>query len=88
MKSGEERVYTIPLRKAKRTQRKKRSPRALRELKGFLRRHTKTENIKIDSKLNEKIWEKGIEKPPSKLRVRVKKEEKDEEEIATAYLAE
>jgi len=88
MKSGEERIYTIPLRKAKRTQRKKRSSRALREVRGFLKKHTKTENIKIDSKLNEKVWEKGIEKPPSKVRVRVKKEEKDEEEVATAYLAE
>ena len=85
MKSGEERIYTIPLRKAKRSQRKKRSPKAIRELKDFLRRHTKTDDIKIDSKLNEKIWEKGIEKSPSKVRVRVKKEE---EETVTAYLAE
>jgi len=86
MKLGEERIYTIPLRKAKRTQIKKRTPRAVRELRSFLRRHAKAENIKIDSKLNEKLWERGIEKPPSKIRVRVKKEE--EEETATAYLAE
>ena len=48
MKSGEERIYTIPLRKAKRTQRKKRTPRAVRELRNFLKRHAKAENIKID----------------------------------------
>jgi large subunit ribosomal protein L31e len=85
MKSGEERVYTVPLRKAKRTQRTKRGTRAVKELKEFLKRHTKAEAIRIDAALNQKIWERGIEKPPSKLRVRVKMED---ENVAIAYLAE
>ncbi|MEA1992844.1 MAG: 50S ribosomal protein L31e [Euryarchaeota archaeon] len=84
MESGEERIYTIPLRKAKRASRKKRSAKAVKVLKDFLRRHTKTENIQLDAALNEKVWERGIEKPPAKLRIRVKKEG----DTATAYLTE
>ncbi len=84
MESGEERVYTVPFRKVKKASRKKRSAKAVKILKDFIQRHTKTEDIRIDSTLNEKIWEKGIENPPSKLRIRVKKEE----DVATVYLAE
>ncbi len=31
----------------------------------------------VDSKVNEKIWERGIEKPPSSIRVRVTKYKDD-----------
>jgi len=68
----EERIYTIPLRDAKKVARWKRSKRAVEEVRKFLRRHTKASVIVIDPALNEKIWERGAEKPPSKIRVRAK----------------
>ena len=68
----EERIYTIPLRDAKKVARWKRSKRAVEEVRKFLRRHTKASVVVIDPALNEKIWERGAEKPPSKIRVRAK----------------
>jgi len=68
----EERIYTIPLRDAKKVARWKRSKRAVEEVRKFLRRHTKASVIVIDPALNEKIWERGAEKPPSRIRVRAK----------------
>ncbi len=83
----EERIYTVPFGKAWIAPRNKRSTRATRLLRSFVGKHMKTEHnsIKITSEVNEKIWSKGIEKPPRKLRVRVAK---DEEGTVTVHLAE
>jgi len=71
----DERVYTIPLRRAKSAPRWKRSKRAILEIRLFLLRHTKAEGIILDSSINEKIWERGAKKPPSKIRVKVAENE-------------
>jgi len=70
-----ERVYTIPLQAAKRVPRWRRSNRAMAEVKDYLSKHMKTplDMVKIDQSLNEVIWARGNEKPPSKLRVRAVK---------------
>ena len=67
-----ERTYTIPLRKAKQVPRKKRAPRAIKFIKSFLARHMKTSEdmIYVEPEINKKMWERGIEKPPSKIRVK------------------
>ncbi len=70
-----ERVYTIPLRAVKKAPRWKRSNRAIAEIQKFLRRHTKYEYIVLGNSINEKVWERGSEKPPSKIRVKVTEEE-------------
>ncbi|MDR2544917.1 MAG: 50S ribosomal protein L31e [Methanobrevibacter sp.] len=80
-----ERVYTIPLRKAKRVQRTIISPRAIREVQNFLKKHMKTEEVKLDKKVNEKIWERGIQKIPSKIKV---KAVKDDDGVVKATLEE
>jgi large subunit ribosomal protein L31e len=72
---GEERIYTIPLRNVKGTPRWKRSKKAVVEIEKFLRRHMKTDEIKLDYLVNERIWERGAKKPPSKIRVRAIKED-------------
>jgi large subunit ribosomal protein L31e len=41
--------------------------------------------LTISSEVNEKIWDKGIEKPPRKIRVRAAK---DSDGNVTVYLAE
>jgi large subunit ribosomal protein L31e len=70
-----ERVYIIPLRDVKRVPRTIRSPKAVRLVREFLKKHMKSEDIKIDSSVNEKIWERGIQKVPPKIKVKATKEE-------------
>ncbi len=67
-----ERVYTIPLRDTKTVPRTKRAKRAIKEIREFVIRHMKAdeENVWIDTKLNELIWARGIQNPPSKVRIR------------------
>ena len=91
----DERIYTIPLGRAWITPRRKRAPRAVRLVKGFVERHMKvgaaTEDeeeagrLVISNEVNEKIWGRGIEKPPRRIRVRAVK---DVEGTVTVYLAE
>ncbi|MDR1721924.1 MAG: 50S ribosomal protein L31e [Methanobrevibacter sp.] len=80
-----ERVYTIPLRKVKNVPRTIRAPRAIREVQNFLVKHMKAEEVKIDASVNEKIWERGIQKIPSKIKV---KAVKDDDGAVVASLAE
>ena len=70
-----ERVYIIPLRDVKGVPRTIRSPKAVRLVREFLQKHMKSDDIKIDSSVNEKIWERGIQKVPPKIKVKATKEE-------------
>jgi len=82
----EERIYTVPLSKAWISPRTRHSPRAIRILKSFVMRHMKIDgdSIKITNEVNEKIWDRGIQKPPRKIKVRITK---DSEGIVTVHLA-
>jgi large subunit ribosomal protein L31e len=79
---AEERIYIVPLRNAKKESRRKRAPKAIKEIRSFMERHLKTDLFIIDESINEKVWERGIEKIPPKIRVRVTEEEAEEEEAA------
>ena len=81
----EERIYTIPLRRAWISPRKKRAPRATRIIKRFIERHMKPETLIVSNEVNNKIWSRGIEKPPRKIRVRATR---DKEGTVIVYLAE
>jgi large subunit ribosomal protein L31e len=94
----EERIYTIPLGKAWVRPPKKRAPRAMQMLKAFVTKHMKLEmrveeeeekeelpKLIISKDVNEKVWGRGIEKPPRKIRVRAAK---DKEGNVTVFLAE
>ena len=94
----EERTYTVPLSRALVRPPKKRAPRAMQLLKIFITKHMKLEmkvseeeeeeelpQLIISQEVNEKIWDKGIEKPPRKIRVRAAK---DKDGNVTVYLAE
>lgn len=70
-----ERVYVIPLRKVKDVPRTIRAPKAVRVVKEYLQKHMKAEEIKLDASVNEKIWERGIQKVPPKIKVKAVKEE-------------
>ncbi len=94
----EERTYTIPLSRALVRPPKKRAPRAMQLIKIFITKHMKLEmkvseeeeeeelpQLIISQEVNEKIWDRGIEKPPRKIRVRAAK---DKDGNVTVYLAE
>ncbi len=78
-----ERVYTIPLTVTKIVPKTKRAPRAIKEIREFVKRHMMEEpstdtkdkerpkEVWVDHKLNELIWARGIEHPPAKVRVKV-----------------
>ena len=68
-----ERIYTIPLRKVKAGSRNGRTDRAVREVRHFLTRHMKSDDIWIDDAVNRAIWSQGKYKVPSRLRVRAVK---------------
>jgi len=72
VKSKDEKVFTIPLRKAFRKSEIRRKNYAISLIKEFLIRHTKAEELKLGSELNKAIWEKG--KPPRRIRVKTIKE--------------
>jgi large subunit ribosomal protein L31e len=70
----EERIYTIPLRKVWGPPRGKRTPRAMRLLRAFVKRHMKAENVEVSNEVNEELWARGIRKPPRKITVRLVKD--------------
>ena len=95
----EERIYTVPLGKALIVPAIRRAPRAMRMLRAFITKHMKLETRKeaegeeeeepsrliISNAVNLRIWNRGIGKPPRKIRVRAAK---DKDGNVTVYLAE
>ena len=77
-----ERVFTIPLTVTRQVPRTKRAPRAIKEIKDYVRRHmaekqaedSDSEPLKkdvwVDQRLNGQLWKNGIENPPKKVRVK------------------
>jgi large subunit ribosomal protein L31e len=94
----EERFYTIPLQRALVRPSNKRAPRAIQLIREFINRHMKVEmkvseeeeeeelpKLIISEEVNEKVWDRGIQKPPRKIKVRATK---DKDGNVTVYLAE
>ena len=93
----EEKIYTIPLGRALVRPPNKRASRAMQLIKIYITKHMKLEmkvseeeeeeelpQLIISRELNERIWERGIEKPPRKIKVRAAK---DKDGNVTVYLA-
>jgi large subunit ribosomal protein L31e len=68
----EERVVTVPLRDAKAAPVQERADAAMRIVREHLAQHFSVEEdaVRLDPSVNEAVWERGRQKPPSKLRVR------------------
>ena len=71
----EEQIITIPLKKTKAAPRSKHAEKAILEIREYIVKHMKAEekDVWIDKELNEKIWARGIKKPPVKIRVKAVK---------------
>jgi large subunit ribosomal protein L31e len=94
----EEKVYTIPLGKTWILPSNKRASRAVRMIRAFVTKNMKLEQRKgeeteeeepkklvISNEVNEKVWRRGMQKPPRNIRVRAAK---DKDGNVTVYLAE
>ena len=82
----DERIYTVPLRKAYWTgSRLRRANRSVRILKEFVERHMKPEELLIQPEVNHEIWARGIQKPPRRVRIRATK---NADNLVRVYLAE
>ncbi len=81
---GEARIYTIPLKRAYYSPRHRRAKKAVSLVREFILRHMKAEKVIISQHLNEKIWSRGIQKPPRRIRV---KAVKDSEGVVKVDLA-
>lgn len=69
----DERIYIVPLYKARNGPRKKWAKKSVRYLRTFMTRHFKPEALIISQDVNEKIWSRGISKPPRKIKIRATK---------------
>ena len=71
----EEKVYTIPLRHVWTvTPRGKRAPRAVRDVRDYVARHMKSDEVAVSNEINSAIWSRSINKPPRKITVRAVKD--------------
>lgn len=76
-----ERTYVIPLRDAYETSRKRRAKKAINIVRQFAMKHMKGEEVKISDGVNNLIWSRGAEKPPRKIKVVMRKDEKGVVEV-------
>jgi large subunit ribosomal protein L31e len=71
----EEKTYTISLRHVwVVTPRGKRAPRAVRDVRDFVARHMKADEVAISNEVNSELWARSINKPPRKITVRAVKD--------------
>ena len=85
----EERVVTVPLRDAKAEPKGERADRAMALIREHLAKHFSIDGdaVRLDPSINEKIWERGRSKPPSKLRVRAARFDEEGESVVEAETA-
>ena len=71
----EEKIYTIPLRHVwVVTPRGRRAPRAVRDVRNYVARHMKADEVAVSDEINSELWRRGINKPPRKVTVRAVKD--------------
>ncbi|MCX6774231.1 MAG: 50S ribosomal protein L31e [Candidatus Micrarchaeota archaeon] len=69
----DESVYMINLRDAFEKPRNKRAKRAMKMIREFIAKHSKTplENVRLSNHLNSLVWARGIQKPPRRVKVKM-----------------
>jgi large subunit ribosomal protein L31e len=70
----EEKFYDLNLRRIWNAPREKRTPRAVRFLREFVAQRMKTTEVLLSEETNSMLWQRGISKPPRKIRIRVVKD--------------
>ena len=70
----EEKFYDLNLRRIWTAPREKRTPRAVRYVRQYAANRMKTDNVSLSEETNSLLWNRGISKPPRKIRIRVVKD--------------
>jgi len=71
----EEKTFTIPIAKlGYATDRAHRAPKAVRDIRAYVTRHMRADEVSISNEINQALWERGINKPPRKITVRAVKD--------------
>src|SRR3989344_8780632 len=72
--AANEKVFNIPLKEAHKKSERERTRYAVTIVRNFLKRSMSVEEVKLGSKLNEKIWERSMKHPPRNVRVKAVKD--------------
>ena len=80
----EERMLPINLGRVWNTPRTQRAPKAIRTIREAVKKHMKVAEVKISGDVNEKVWFRGIEKPPRRIEVRAVKDKEGNVIVFTA----
>lgn len=71
---------TINIHKlAHKTQFKRKAPKALTSIRNLVAKMMKTQDVRIDPKLNQFIWNQGVRNLPRRVRVRISRKRTEEE---------
>ena len=71
----DEKIYDIPLRKFyTESTSKKKVPHAVKGIRDYIARKTRSANVSLSTDINELLWSRGISHPPAKIRVKVRKD--------------
>lgn len=74
------REYTIHLHKYVHGRSfKKRAPTAVKSVVAFAKKEMGTSDVRIDPKLNQALWARGIKSVPHRIRVKLERKRNDEE---------
>merc|ERR1712200_179738 len=77
------REYTVNLHKRiHRIGFKYRAPKAIDAIRAFARKAMGTEDVRIDSRLNKAVWERGIRNVQYRIRVRLHRKRNEDEDSA------
>ncbi|CAK86279.1 unnamed protein product (macronuclear) [Paramecium tetraurelia] len=80
------RDYTINLHKGVHKETfKRKAPRAVSYIVNFARKNMLTEDVRIDPSLNEAVWARGIRNLPRRIRVRLQRKKKEEDDGKGKY---
>ncbi|MFB6082103.1 MAG: 50S ribosomal protein L31e [Halanaeroarchaeum sp.] len=82
----EERIVTVPLRDVQKVSKPNRATKAMRLVRSHLATQFSVDedDVRLDPSINEAIWERGRENPPSKLRVRAARFDEAGESVVEA----
>ena len=58
---------------------KKRAPKAVKEIKKFAKLHMGTEEVRLDPRLNQEVWKRGVQGVPFRMRLRISRKRNEEE---------
>ena len=58
---------------------KRKAPTAIKKIKQLVHKMMKTEDVRVDPKLNQFVWAQGVRNLPHKVRVRISRKRNEEE---------